>query len=212
MISRSTCSASSGWWKTAHALLCRPPSVMIRPIMATAVPATRNQIALSLGVPVNNCDRREPSDSAAFIPKIMSTKPATSKAIPVALFMMFPFYCGHPLVVYTRDRPRHWGCGSQCRAQDEACTAQSNGLPQSPYHLHLLEYLAIYRMPLFLHERPRDSKALLRAISVPRMWGDGPLSRCSATPNSRGDLWVFLQCRRISRLSPEAPILRGTLS
>ena len=39
----------------------------------------------SLGVPVKSSDKRDPKEAEACIPKMMSTTPTTSKAIPITL-------------------------------------------------------------------------------------------------------------------------------
>ena len=41
----------------------------------------------SLGAPVNSSDKREPTEAEACIPKMISTTPTTSKAIPTTLCM-----------------------------------------------------------------------------------------------------------------------------
>jgi hypothetical protein len=51
--------------------------------MAAATPATKSQMVRSLGAPVKSSDKREPTEAEACIPKMISTTPTTSKAIPM---------------------------------------------------------------------------------------------------------------------------------
>src|SRR5262245_918960 len=53
----------------------------------------------SLGAPVKSSDKREPTEAEACIPKIMSTSPTTSKAIPTTLCLplLLLWWCWRPL-------------------------------------------------------------------------------------------------------------------
>jgi hypothetical protein len=53
--------------------------------MAATTPRIKSQMVRSLGVPVKSSDKREPKEAEACIPKMMSTTPTTSKAIPTTL-------------------------------------------------------------------------------------------------------------------------------
>jgi hypothetical protein len=44
----------------------------------------------SLGVPVKNADKREPTEAEACIPKMISTTPTISNAIPTTLCIPLP--------------------------------------------------------------------------------------------------------------------------
>ena len=68
-------------------VLRRPASKSPTPTMAAATPATKSQMVRSLGAPVKSSDKREPTEAEACIPKMISTTPTTSKAIPMMLCM-----------------------------------------------------------------------------------------------------------------------------
>jgi hypothetical protein len=50
--------------------------------MAATTPAMRSQMVRSLGAPVKSSDKREPNEAEACMPKMISTTPTTSNAIP----------------------------------------------------------------------------------------------------------------------------------
>src|SRR5437870_12722309 len=70
-----------------YGVVRRPASSSPSPTIAAATPTTKSQMVRSLGAPVNSADKREPTEAEACIPKMISTTPTTSKAIPTTLCM-----------------------------------------------------------------------------------------------------------------------------
>src|SRR4029453_6782278 len=66
-------------------VLRRPVSNRPTPTIAATTPTRRSQIVRSLGAPVKSADKREPTEAEACIPKMISTTPTTSKAMPMTL-------------------------------------------------------------------------------------------------------------------------------
>src|SRR4029450_1325113 len=66
-------------------VLRRPVSNRPTPTIAATTPTRRSQIVRSLGAPVKSSDKREPTEAEACIPKMISTTPTTSKAMPMTL-------------------------------------------------------------------------------------------------------------------------------
>src|SRR6266498_4382855 len=77
--------AGGEWYGCLYGVPRRPASSRPSPIMAATTPATRSQMVRSLGAPVKSSDKREPNEDEACIPKMISTTPTTSKAIPTTL-------------------------------------------------------------------------------------------------------------------------------
>jgi hypothetical protein len=57
------------------------------PTAAAAMPPMSIQMALSVGDPVKNLETSELKEFVAWIPKMMSATPPTSRAIEMSLFM-----------------------------------------------------------------------------------------------------------------------------
>ena len=65
-------------------LAAEPRIIMKNPTIAEAMPPIKSHIALLVGDPVKNRETSELNESDALIPKMISTIPTTSSAMPRA--------------------------------------------------------------------------------------------------------------------------------